>query len=129
MAVTLGDRIEGRAEWTLRSHRGERREWPRYDLGVGPKIELHADGRRFSCRLTDISLGGARLSAEGLPTLVDSTVSLDHPACGRCRVARSWRHGDELGVAFDFSPECLALIAHFVRQQVAMAEPAHASAG
>lgn len=129
MAVTLGDRIGARAERTVHSHHGERREWPRYNLSVGPKIELHADGRRFSCRLRDISLGGARLSAEGLPVLVESTVKLDHPAGGRCTVARSWRRGDELGVAFDFSPECLALITHFVRQQVAVAEPTRASAG
>ncbi|MGH6945958.1 MAG: PilZ domain-containing protein [Kiloniellales bacterium] len=129
MAVTLGSKSGALADWTTRPQRGERREWPRYTLDVGAEIELAADGQKFPCQMEDISLGGARLNAEGLPPFARLTVSLYHPASGRCTVTRSWRHGDQLGVTFDFSPECLALIAHFVRQQVTTAEPARAAAG
>lgn len=129
MAVTLGSKSGGLADWTIRPQRGERREWPRYTLDVGAEIELDADGRKFPCKMEDISLGGARLNAEGLPPLFGSTVSLYHPASGRCLVARSWRRGDELGVAFDFSAECLALIAHLLRRQVTTVEPARAVTG
>ena len=83
----------------------EKRKHPRRPLDRAAWVRL-ADGSTISCKIRDISEGGARLSGGGVHDVPDHFVlslSIDHKVSRRCRVVR--RTDYEIGVQFTASGE------------------------
>ncbi|HMA16255.1 MAG: PilZ domain-containing protein [Bacteroidota bacterium] len=106
-----------------RSQADNRREWPRYHADRDFSLSVSVGGRLLPCRVTDISLGGARLLFDTEPPpAAGEAIALSHPDSRPVACARVWQEGPEIGVEFDFSEESLGLISICIRNMVAMAQ-------
>ena len=102
-----------------RSQADNRREWPRYHADRDFSLSVSVGGRLLPCRVTDISLGGARLLFDTAPPAgAGHTLALSHPDSRTVACARVWQDGSELGVEFDFSEDSLGLISICIRNMV-----------
>ena len=95
----------------------DRREFPRYIAERSFRLQVHIGNETGRCRMTDISLGGARLefetgSDEGQEDDEAATVTIDWPEIGTFSAERCWRDGNAIGVQFDFSAEALDFVSH-----------------
>lgn len=96
---------------------GDRREFPRYVAERSFRLQVHLGDHVSRCRMTDISLGGARLEFERHPdseAVEDDTsaVTIDWPEIGSFSAEPCWRDGEAIGVRFDFSAEALDFVSH-----------------
>lgn len=78
---------------------GSRRQSARFRLADAPVMTLVSDGRRLSCRLVDISLGGVGLRVEAELSACGDLV-LEHPVAGAFPLRRVWLVADRLGACF-----------------------------
>ena len=78
----------------------DRRKRHRYPV-VGPiTLTLYSGGKAITCKLEDVSLGGARARFEHPVELADE-FELWHPSTGRFRALRRWSTSRTLGLSFD----------------------------
>ena len=91
----------------------DRREFPRYVAERSFRLQVNLGDDIGRCRMTDISLGGARLEFERPPDEEQTeTVDIDWPEIGTFTAERCWQEGNTVGVRFDFSAEALDFVSH-----------------
>ncbi|MBF0482770.1 MAG: PilZ domain-containing protein [Desulfovibrionaceae bacterium] len=78
------------------------REHPRAELLMAGR--LLCGGRWISCRVVNVSAGGARLKIEG-DYRPGQDLVLELPVCGRYSGVAVWARGGELGLKFACGPE------------------------
>lgn len=93
----------------------ERREFPRYLLDHDLTVPVRIGSEKQSCRLDDISLGGACLTFEETPNPRVPEVIFESVEHGRFSAEKCWQAGQKLGVRFDFSEEALAFVTEHLR--------------
>ena len=96
---------------------GDRREFPRYVAERSFRLQVQVGDDVSRCRMTDISLGGARLEFERPPDEGTGdpdadTVTIDWPEIGTFSAEPCWRDDKAIGVRFDFSAEALDFVSH-----------------
>lgn len=94
-----------------------RREWPRYRAEREFSLTATLDGHLLTCRVADVSLGGARLQFNAEPPHGGS-IALSHPDSRTVTCRRVWQAGPEIGVEFDFSEDSLGLISICIRNMI-----------
>jgi hypothetical protein len=91
----------------------DRREFPRYVAERSFRLHINIGDDVSRCRMTDISLGGARLEFERQPDEeMAAAVNFDWPEIGAFSAERCWQDGNAIGVRFDFSAEALDFVSH-----------------
>jgi hypothetical protein len=69
---------------------------------------IHA-GARLSCRIVNISAGGAKLRLDGEARLPDRVgLTLEIPPFGAFAATPVWQAGENLGIQFDGEPAAMA---------------------
>ncbi len=78
----------------------DRRFSPRSHIDGKSKLVVEVDGKRYLCRLINISTGGATLAFDDMPPQV-LRLAVEHPQLGRLTGHCVWQAGNNLGMKFD----------------------------
>lgn len=79
--------------------RAERRQAHRLVPEEAVTVTLRCGARHRRCRVEDVSFTGMRLRLEGTSALT-GPVTVEHAAAGAISGRPVWRHGPDLGIAF-----------------------------
>lgn len=96
----------------------ENREWPRYTAQRSFTLSVSLEGKVLPCRVSDVSLGGARLTFDDMlpgDPREGYALELSHPDAQTVVCETVWQSDREIGVQFDFSEDSLGLISVCIR--------------
>lgn len=96
----------------------ERRRSLRFVLPSEEDITLTIDGRQYSGKLEDVSVGGAKLRLEAACPPQGSGLQISHGAAGEIAGTCEWCDGTRIGISFGLSEPALRLISHCLRQGI-----------
>jgi len=96
----------------------ERRRSLRFVLPKEEDITLTIDGRQYSGKLEDVSVGGAKLRFDATHLPQGTSLRIAHGVAGEIPGTCEWCDGASIGISFELSDPALRLISHCLHQGV-----------